>query len=154
VALLQSTWLAQVTLWGAHPDLMVLLIIGWTAVHNVNDGLVWALIGGLLVDILSGGPLGGTVLALVVVALLAGQPLRQEASITLPSLLISTFVAVLAYHLALLAVLSWGGMAVDWKYSILQIAMPSAVLNTVLVPFVHRPLLWLERKVRGEAFTL
>ncbi len=133
---------------------MVLLIIGWSVVHNVNDGLIWALTGGLLVDILSGGPLGGTVLALVIVALLTGQPLGREGSATLPRLLISTFVAVLAYHLALLAVLSWSGMAVDWRYSLLQIAMPSAVLNTALVPFVHRPLLWLERKIRGEVFTL
>jgi rod shape-determining protein MreD len=151
VALTQTVLLAQVDLWGARPNLMLLVVLVWSVIRGVDEGMVWGFIGGLVVDLLSGGTLGATVLALLAVALLAGQPWGRGIGSPTIRLLLLAFVAVLAYHLILLMVLTfWTGYGVDWAWAILRVAGPSALLNTSLAPFVQRSLAWLERRTRQE----
>jgi rod shape-determining protein MreD len=153
VALVQSVLLSQVTLWGARPDLMVLVVVGWSVVRDVEEGVVWAFIGGLMVDLFSGGPLGSTMMALLAVAFLTGQPWGRGIGSPVVRLWLLAFAAVMAYHLILLAILAWTGVGIDWTRSLLRVAAPSALLNAMLAPFVQRPLSWLERQVRRETFT-
>jgi len=150
VALLQTVLLSPVALWGVQPDLMLVVVLVWAVLRGVDEGMVWALIGGLIADLLSGGPMGATTLALLAAALLAGQSWGQGIGSPLLRMLLLSFVAVLAYHLALLLVLSWTGYIVDWGWSILWVAAPSALFHTVMTPFIQRPLNWLERKMRRE----
>jgi len=150
VALIQTVLLSPIDLGGARPDLMLLFVLVWAAVRGVDEGVVWGLIGGLVIDMLSGGPPGATTLALLVAALLAGQPWGRGIGSPVIRLLLLAFVAVLAYHLILLLVLSWTGYPVDWGWAILRVAGPSALLNASLTPFVQRPLNWLERRMGRE----
>lgn len=152
MALVQTVLLSRVDLLGARPDLMVLVVLGWAFVRGVDQALVWAFIGGLIIDLLSGGPLGATVLALLVAAFLAGQPWGLGIGSLLIRLVLLAFLSVAAYHLVLLAVLAWTGHTVSWAWALLRVAGPSAVLNAVLAPFVRRPLDWLERRLRRETF--
>ena len=152
VALIQTVLLSRVNLWGARPDLMLLIVLVWAVVRGVNEGLVWGFIGGLIVDLLSGGPLGGTVLALLSVVFLAGQLWGQGLTSPVVRLLLPAFLSVVVYHLVLLLVLAWTGHAVDWGFALLRVAGPSALLNTVLAPFVQWPLAWLERRTREGGF--
>jgi rod shape-determining protein MreD len=154
VALVQTVLLSRVNLWGARPDLMLLVVLVWTVVRGVDEGLVWGFVGGFIIDLFSGGPLGATVLALLAVAFLAGQPWGRGIGAPLAWLLLLVFVAVVAYHLVLLIALAWTGYAVDWAGSLLRVAGPSALLNAVLAPFIQRPLNWLERRTRRETFAL
>ncbi|MCP4541076.1 MAG: rod shape-determining protein MreD [Chloroflexi bacterium] len=155
VALVQTVLLTQIDWWGARPDLMLLVVLIWSVVRGAEEGMVWGFIGGLVIDLFSGGPLGATVLALLAVALLAGQQWGQGIGSSVIRLLLLTFVAVLVFHLILLIILSWTGYQVTWGWAILQVAGPSALLNASLSPFVQRPLNWLERITRRErSFTL
>ena len=154
VALSQTVLVARVDLWGGRPDLMLLVVLVWSVVRGMNEGLVWGFIGGLIIDLISGGPLGATTLALLVVAFMAGEPWGLGVGAPVIRLLILTFICVIAYHLVLLAVLGWTGYAVDWGWALLRVAAPSALLNAVLAPFVQRPLDWLERRTRQERFVL
>jgi len=158
--LLQSVLLSRVNLWGARPDLMLLVVLAWAMVRNVEEGLLWAFIGGLILDLLSGGPLGAISLALVAVAFLAGRPWGRGA-VTAPvlgspliSLLLLAFLGVVVYHLTLLFILTLMGYAVDWRFALTRVIGPSALLNVSLVPFVWQPLTWLERRTRRERFVL
>jgi rod shape-determining protein MreD len=152
--LIQSTLLSRVSLWGARPDLMLLVVLIWAFVRNVDEGLVWGFIGGLVVDLLSGGPVGGTSLALSAAAFLAGQSWGQGLGSQVVRLLILALAGAVVYHLILLTALTWTGHAVDWGFALLRVAGPSVLLNTVLAPFVRQPLVWLERRTRREVFTL
>jgi rod shape-determining protein MreD len=154
LALIQSTLLSRVSLWGARPDLILLVVLIWAFVRNVDEGLVWGFIGGLVVDLLSGGPLGGTSLALLAAAFLAGQSWGQGLGSPVARLLILALAGVVVYHLVLLIVMAWTGHAVDWGFALLRVAGPSALLNILLAPFLRQPLAWLERKTRREVFTL
>jgi len=150
IALIQSVWLSRVNLWGARPDLMLLVVLGWATVRNLDEGLVWGLIGGLIVDLLSGGPLGATALALLATAFLVGQPWGRGLGSQAVRLLLMAFIGILVYHLVLLIVLSWTGRTIDWRFSLLRVAAPSVLLNVVLAPFAQRLMVWLERKTRRE----
>lgn len=154
VALTQSVWLSRVSLWGARPDLMLLVVLVWAVVRGVDEGLMWGFVGGLVVDLLSGGPLGATPLALLAVALLAGQPWGQGLGSSVARLLFLALVGVVVYHLVLLIVLASMGYRVDWGFALMRVAGPSALLNAILAPFVRQPLAWLERRTRREGFAL
>jgi len=154
VALLQSVLLSRVNLWGARPDLMSLVVLVWAVVRSVDEGLMWGFVGGLIVDLLSGGPLGATPLALLAVAFLAGQPWGRGIGSPVARLLLLAFLGVVVYHLVLLIVLAWTGHTVDWGFALVRVAGPSALLNVALAPFVRQPLTWLERSTRQERFAL
>lgn len=153
MALLQATLLSRVNLWGARPDLMLLVVLAWAVVRSADEGLVWGFIGGLIVDLFSGGPFGATALALLTVAFLAGQPWGQGLGSSVARLLLLALLSVLAYHLVLLIVLAWAGHRVDWAFALMRVAGPSALLNAILAPFIQRPLAWLEQETRRERFT-
>lgn len=153
VALLQSVLFSRMSLWGARPDIMLLSVMLWAMVRNVDEGLVWGFIGGLLVDLLSGGPLGGTSLALLAAAFLAGQPWGQGIGSSVVRLLLLALIGVTAYHLVLLLALS-SAHTVAWGFALLRVTVPSVLLNVVLAPFVRPLLAWLERKTRRETLAL
>ncbi len=154
IALLQSTWLSGMSLWGARPDLMVLVVLAWTAIGNTDEGLLWSFIGGLVLDLLSGGALGLHMLALLAVAFLAGQSLGEGLGSPLARMLLLALLCGMAYHLTLLIALALTGHTVDWGFAMLRVAGPSVLLNSVLTPFVWQPLAWLMRRARGERFAL
>jgi len=143
-----------VNLWGARPDLMLLVVLAWAVVRGVDEGLMWGFIGGLIVDLLSGGPLGATPLALLAVVFLAGRSWGRGFGPPVARLLLLAFLGVVVYHLVLLFVLTWTGHAVDWRFALMRVVGPSVLLNVVLAPFVRQPLAWLERKTRQERFAL
>ena len=101
--------LSRINLWGARPDLMLLVVLVWAVVRSMDEGMVWGFVGGLIIDLFSGGPLGTTALALLTVAFLTGQPWGQGIGSPVIRLLLLAFAAGLAYHLVLLAVLAWTG---------------------------------------------
>lgn len=154
MALIQAVLLSRVNLWGARPDLMLLVVLSWTVVRGAEEGLVWGFIGGLIIDLFSGGPFGATMLALLAVAFLAGQPWAQGIGSPVIRLLLLALLTVTVYHLVLLVVLAWTGYVVNSGEALLRVAGPSALFNAVLSPFVHRPLDWLERRTRQERFAL
>jgi rod shape-determining protein MreD len=146
--------LSRVNLLGARPDLMFLVTLTWAVARSVDEGLVWGFIGGLLIDLRSGGPLGATALALVAVAFLAGQPWGQGIGAPVVRLLLLALVGGLIYHLIVLLALAWTGHTVDWGFSLLCVALPSVLLNTALTPFAWPPMAWLGRRLRKEGLTL
>ncbi|MCX8066459.1 MAG: rod shape-determining protein MreD [Anaerolineae bacterium] len=153
-ALIQSTALAGISLFGAHPDLVFLLVVGWAFLRGPVEGAVWGFIGGLLLDALSGGPLGGFSLALLAAALLAGQKWGQELGSALFRLWLLALGACFLYHVVLLLTLSVTGHPVDWQYGLARVAAPSAVANSLLALIAYWPLAWLDRRTRTEGFTL
>ena len=74
-ALVQSTAANRLAIVGVKPDLVLLLILIGTLVYGLQPGLVWAFLGGLMLDIFSGGPMGSSSLALIAAAIGLGMGL-------------------------------------------------------------------------------
>lgn len=154
VAMVQTTLLSRITLLGAPPNLMLLVVLVWTLVRGMDEGAVWAFVGGLMLDLLSGGPLGSMALALLAAASLAGQSVGEEVGSQAVRLVILTVLGAMAYHLVLLIILNWSGHVADWGFALIQIAGPSVLLNAVLAPLLLPPLTWVERATREEGLAL
>ena len=142
-AVLQATLLPQFHLFGGTVDLVLLLSLNWTLVGEWRGGPIWALMGGLCLDLLSGGPLGAHALALVLVAyavsLSEGRLWGSHVLLPLASALLGTAV----YHLLYLLTLAVTGHSVSWGPSLTQVTLPTALLNTAFMLPVYQLVRWL-----------
>ena len=153
-AVVQSTVLTRLRVFGGSVDLVLLLTLSWTLVGEWQGGAVWGLIGGLCLDLLSGGPFGASALGLVVVAYAAGltEGRLWRSHILLP--LATVMLATGAYHLIVLATLAAAGHTVDWQASLAQVTLPTALLNTVFMLPVYGLVRGLHSWVRPEAVSI
>ena len=62
-ALLQGTVAPLVAIGGARPSLPILVAASWSVAAGAREGVWWAFLGGLVTDLISGGPLGAFALA-------------------------------------------------------------------------------------------
>ncbi|MBK7915476.1 MAG: rod shape-determining protein MreD [Chloroflexi bacterium] len=63
LAVLQTAVLPRFPILGLTPLLPLLVVISWTLLHGLEEGLVWGFTAGLAMDLFSIGPLGATALA-------------------------------------------------------------------------------------------
>jgi rod shape-determining protein MreD len=141
-AFLQATLSPFVKISGVHPDLVLVLVIGWVILRGLEEGLLWAVVGGLSLDILSGAPFGVLTLSMVVVALAASLFHGRVfgSSIILPLSL--AFPLSLLFNGLVLLMLMLLGRPMDWGAAFFNILLPVAIFNTMAMVVVF-PLLYL-----------
>ena len=138
-ALLQSTAAARLQVFGVKPDLVLLLVILGTLLYGGRPGVVWAFIGGLALDIFSGGPMGASSLALMAAALVTGlghRPLsRFNLLVPLAAAMLGTLVYA-AVYLSLLAALNMAGLferSLPLWDIVRYVVFPAMLYNTALM---------------------
>ena len=148
--IIQTTAMPHLTIMGVKPDLMLLMVISWSLLRGAQEGVIWALVGGMGLDLLSGAPFGTSTVALVALSLLAGVGELSvfRTHIALP--LIATLIATLAYDLFFLLLLHMQGCSIAWADSLIKVVLPSTLFNVLLAPFVYKALYWLHRKTGRE----
>lgn len=154
IPLLTLTCLFQVTaagrmkVYGVKPDLVLLLVVIGTLVYGSRPGVLWAFIGGLGLDIFSGGPMGASSLALMAAALVAGLGHRTLSRFNLLVPLAAMAAGTLVYagaYLGILAVLELLDVTnhrVPLLAMVQNVVVPAVVYNTtlmvVLIPLLNR----------------
>ena len=118
VALFQDVVLARVAVLGGRPDLVFLVVVVWAFLRGSTEGAIWAFIGGLLLDALSGGPFGCIALSLLVVAILVGRQWGRELGSNLLQLALLVLVGCFTYHVLMLLILKSAKDALPGGYSI------------------------------------
>ena len=151
LAVLQTAVLPRFPIAGLEPQLVFLVALAWGLLRGLEEGLVWAFIAGLWIDLFSMTPLGLSSLALVAMAFLAslseGRVWRSH--IILP--LAVALIASVGYHAISAAVLFLSGNAVDWLTVARQVLLPSALLNAALILPIYAFVRWLHGLVYPEA---
>src|SRR5512139_1480797 len=71
-AILQATVLPRLRIVGGQPDLVMIIVLTWSLLDHDREGMAWAFVGGLWLDLLSGVPMGISSLILVPIAYLVG----------------------------------------------------------------------------------
>jgi rod shape-determining protein MreD len=136
-AIVQSVVLPRLAIMGVKADLVLLLVIAWSIRRGVGAGIVWAIIGGIAIDLLSVEPLGLSVVAMGIIATLAGSfgPALRRTSALLP-LAITPPLSILATLIGA-AALALDGWAVFWPVTVALVVLPSAVVNSVAMLAVY-----------------
>jgi len=155
IALAQTTLSPRLTLLGVQSNLMLLAVLSWSLLRGRREGMVWAFGGGMLLDMLSGASFGISTLSLLLVSSLAGLgevtifrvgAFRETPLLPLP--LVASFAGSLLHDLTFLTILQLMGWAVDWPTALWRLMLPSAGLNTALMPPVYLLLRWLDRRTK------
>ncbi len=136
------------------PNLTLLTVVAWSFYRGPNEGMVWGMIGGLLIDLASGAPTGISSLPLMLAALVTGfgRTRIYSGNLILPAL-ISLF-AILLYQIIWLLLLAVVGRPVGWRLGVIQVAVPLFLLNMLLMPIVYFVMARLARLVQGSRVSL
>ncbi|PIE80428.1 MAG: rod shape-determining protein MreD [Chloroflexi bacterium] len=111
LAIGQTAVLPYFTLFGTVVQLPLLIVISWTLLRGVEEGLLWAFVAGLSIDLFSIGPLGATALAYItaVLALSALISLLPSSQFFLPIIyaVLGTLVYLIIYTI-FITILGYG----------------------------------------------
>lgn len=144
---IQSVVMPFLALHGVKVDVVLLLVTAWSIRRGVEAGVLWALVGGIFLDLLSAQPLGVSVVALGCVAALVGGvgPAMRRINPLLPLLLtpLASVLATLAGALVLAAL----GWRVDWPVTVALVVLPAALLDSIAMPFVYGAAVVVEQRL-------
>jgi rod shape-determining protein MreD len=104
-SLLQSTTTNRLQVRGVKPDLVLLLVLIGTLLYGSRSGVFWAFVGGIGVDLFSGGPLGSSSLALMAATLVVGVGHRTLSRYNLLVPLGAVIAGTLVYGMSYLGIL-------------------------------------------------
>ncbi len=139
-ALLQATVMPRLALFGAHVDLVLLLVVGWAIMRQPDEAVLWGLLGGALVDLFSVAPYGTSVLVFGVVAVVASWANQLFRRSPLLAMLVLTPFATVVANLLRAVVLQRLGWPIDYPSTVALVVLPECVVNTLAAPVVYAAL--------------
>lgn len=145
---MQSTITSHVRLLGVCPNLVLLFAISWVLLRGVGEGLYVSLVGGLMLDALSGAPFGLATLSLCIVSYLAslGEINVFRTARLLPYATIA--LATLAYNGLFLFLSQMTGRVVLWGPSLYRVVLPATMVNLLGMPVVYGLCRWVLGRIQ------
>lgn len=133
-ALAQVTWAPRFEVGGAFPNLVLLGVVAVTWTLGARSGLVWACVGGLLLDLTASGPIGPHALALLPGVYLSSFWIRNLDHPNALHVALSAAVTTAFYSTLLVLTDNLVGMPVPPLAVAGQLAFAAAVYNALLMP--------------------
>jgi rod shape-determining protein MreD len=154
VAIIQSTIIPLLRIFGGGPDLILVLVVSWTLLAGLEEGIVWAMVGGILQDLLTGIPTGTTALALVVVVFVVNLVVGEigKSNLVVPPAVIAASTA--GYELFLAVLLAVLGRGIPFGYVITSVTIPTLLLNVLIMLPAFRIMGWVYTTSRPRRVTL
>lgn len=145
-AMAQATTLPALELIEVLPDITLVLLLVWSALRGLPEGMAWAFTLGIFIDILALDPLGTNALALLGVAVLGGLARRRFFLSNLVFPIVLSVAATFTHALVLLLLRSAGGAALPID-SVIRLVFLQALLNAMVVPPLYVVAGWMERRM-------
>lgn len=133
--LLEASVLPMFRIAGLQPNLLLVLFVAWLMVRGSSEAFVLIPLGGLIIGLVDGAPLGTALLALAPLAVV--QEIRGARLAESGLVLSAVFVVAMTflYHLIYLAVFTIQGESGSWLLALTRVIIPTAFLNVlVLLP--------------------
>jgi rod shape-determining protein MreD len=132
-AILQSTIVPEIRIGSGGPDLILMLVLSWTMLADIEEGVYWAVVGGVIQDLINGIPTGTSALALVIVAFVVSMALGPigRSNLIIPPLV--AVAATVGYHVLMAALLAAFGRSVPLVYMLTYVTLPTALFNIILM---------------------
>jgi len=125
-----------------RPDILVVFVVAWALLFGGASALLIGFVAGLWMDVLSGGPMGGSSLALMGVALVTGIGHARFFRSNLLVPIVSIGLGTLVYSYLYLAVLALVGHRLPIWDATQRLILPAMVYNgaimLLLTPFLNR----------------
>jgi len=134
-ALAQVTWAPKFEVGGAFLNLVLLAVVGVTWTLGARAGMIWACVGGVLLDLTSSGAVGAHALALLAGAYLVGFWTRNLEHATAVHVALTAAVSTVLYSAVLVLTAGLLGQPVPEPGVAIQLTLAAAVYNALLMPF-------------------
>lgn len=144
-ALVQVSLLPVLRVAGVYPNLPLVVIVVWALLRGARSAVVWALIVGLWLDLLSGRAFGGYMLGMVAVAYVAGLGSKTVYSAGLLLALAMVAAATIVQNAIQMALLGLSGGTLSLPETFIRLVLPEIVYNGVVLLIVYPVLLWIHR---------
>ncbi len=150
---IQTAIVPQFSLLGGQPDLIFLLVIGWSLNAPLEQGVIWAFVGGLCKDLMSAAPLGTSTFGMIVIIFGVYSIRSQIYSIGIFTLVWVVLLGTLIQQLLTFIVIMAAGFAPAFAdrlgYGIVleeisYIILPTIVYNLVVI----LPTYWFVRLIQ------
>ena len=139
-AVFQVVVVPELAVRGVYPDLLLLLVIARSLIAGGRSAVFWGFVGGLWMDVLSGGAIGASSLALMATSLLTGighnAIFRRNSFVPFISALSGTIVFSLIY----LAILVGVGYRFPPVPLVINLIVPATLYNGAVM-FLATPIL-------------
>ena len=148
-AVLHGTLIPQIRIGNGAPDLIFLLVIAWAMNSEIEEGVIWAFVGGIAQDLQSIAPLGiSTFGMLIIVFGISGLAQRVYGISSLIFSLIAIAIFGTLFHQLILMILLWlTGHSISWGEDITNVVAPTIFYNLVLI----LPIYWFVRRIQRRA---
>ena len=132
--------------------LVMLMVLAWSLRAGIRDAFYWALIGGIMLDLLSILPIGTSSAALAVIVYVANGVARQLLRIRAITVLAMTAAASLFFYACNLLALLLLGQAYDPALQLRLVLLPTLLYNLAAALPVFAIARFLQRRAKlGEA---
>jgi rod shape-determining protein MreD len=145
-ALVQATTLPAMNVLAVMPDVTLVLLLVWSALRGVPEGLVWAFGLGLALDVIALDPFGANGLALLGVAILGGLARRRFFHSNLVVPIVVAVAATFVHAFVLLLIRSADGSGLPLA-AVMRLIFLQALLNSIFVPPLYLIAGMMDRRV-------
>jgi rod shape-determining protein MreD len=132
--LVQVTWAPRLTIAGVFPNLALVAVIAITWTSGVRSGMLWACVGGLMLDLTAPGPLGPHAVALLAGAYLTGFWTRNVDRESVLHPMLAAAAGTAAYSIILVTADDTLGLPVPPLGVATQLLVAASLYNAVLMP--------------------
>jgi rod shape-determining protein MreD len=132
----------------------LVVIVAWALLRGTRSAVIWALIAGLWLDLLSSRPFGGYTLGLVVAAYLAGLGAKIVYRPTILLALAMAAVVTIVLDGIQMALLWLSGGTFSLPDTLLRLVLPEIAYNSVVMLVVYPLLSWVNRVTGQERLPL
>lgn len=147
-ALAQATWAPRLEVGGVFPNLVLLSVVALTWTLGTRPALVWAVVGGLLLDLTSSGPVGPHALAFLPGVYVIGFWIRNLEQPNALHIALTAVVCTVLYSVVLVLTYNLLGAPLPPFGAAAQLTFAAATYNAVLMPFAFELLRRLQSLTR------
>lgn len=148
-AALQASFVPQIRLLGGGPDLVFLLVLAWSINSELEEGVVWAFVGGIAQDLLSAAPSGSSVMGLLILVFAISGLGRQVYRIGFVTLIGLVLVGTLVQQIILMIILALSGFRIEWLTDLSFVVAPTIFYNLIFIWPVYWFVRIVQRRIRA-----
>ena len=141
-AALQVSFIPQIRILGGEPDFPFLLVLSWAVFARLEEGVAWAVFGGIVRDLVTAAPTGTSVLGMVIVVFIVDRLKQQIFGVGLIPLVGLVIGGTFLQKLIYLFVITFAGYEVPPLDMLTYVILPTVAYNLV----VFWPVYWFVRR--------
>jgi rod shape-determining protein MreD len=149
-ATLNASLVPQIRFLGGGPDLVLLLVLSWSVQAELDEGITWAFVGGILQDLLSAAPTGLSTLGMLPMVFGMYFLRRQLYRVGFVWILVFAFAGTFVKEVILSIGMAFAGFSANVIDLFSYVILPSAIYNAVAVVVVYGVVRWIRARFRRD----